>query len=103
MPWKRIGTNARLGVGFHCCQCPHPSIADLFPRLDGYGVPLDTRHTDWAKSDWQIWTSAIVTDTNVRDMFISKVAKFAVGGQSTVPFSDWYNSKTGVDIKFKNR
>jgi len=71
--------------------------------MDEFGVALDTRRIDWTKSDWQIWASAIVTDSNVRNMFISKVAKFASGGQSTVPFSDWYNTQTGVDSLFKNR
>lgn len=54
-----------------------------------YGLILDTRHTDWTKSDWQIWTSAIVTSTSVRDLFIDGVAKWAADGQTTAPLSDW--------------
>lgn len=68
-----------------------------------YGLPLDTRHTDWTKSDWQIWTSTIVTTTAVRDLFINGVAKYSGGGALNVPFSDWYNVNTGGGEGFRAR
>ncbi|KAF5390714.1 hypothetical protein D9757_002684 [Collybiopsis confluens] len=67
-----------------------------------FGVPLDTRHT-YTKSDWQIFTSAIMTDTAVRDMFISSVTKFASGGTSSQPLTDWYDTVSGAPQSFRAR
>ncbi|KAJ7684052.1 hypothetical protein B0H17DRAFT_941147 [Mycena rosella] len=67
-----------------------------------YGVALDTRHT-YTKSDWQIWTAAIMTDTNARDMFISAVKKTASNGLSSQPFADWYEARDGTPEGFRAR
>ena len=57
-----------------------------------WGFPLDTRHTNWAKGDWMIVTSATVTTTAVRDLFINDLSWWAQSGNSNVPFSDWCKS-----------
>ncbi|KAF7352678.1 MPN domain-containing protein [Mycena venus] len=67
-----------------------------------FGVPLDTRHT-YTKSDWQIWTAAIMTDTNARDSFISAVKKTAANGLSSQPLGDWYETKDGTPEVFRAR
>ncbi|KAF8639975.1 hypothetical protein AX17_001222 [Amanita inopinata Kibby_2008] len=67
-----------------------------------FGVPLDTRHT-YTKSDWEIWTSAIVTDTEVRDLFISSVKKWASDGLSSQPLGDWYETTNGQPEGFRAR
>ncbi|THG97612.1 hypothetical protein EW026_g4419 [Hermanssonia centrifuga] len=50
------------------------------------GVPLDTRHT-YTKSDWEIWTSAIVSSNTVRDLFITAVRNYAADGKSSQPLA----------------
>ncbi|KAF8914019.1 DUF1793-domain-containing protein [Gymnopilus junonius] len=67
-----------------------------------FGVPLDTRHT-YTKSDWEIWTSGIMTDTTVRDLFISSVKKWASDGLSSAPFGDWYETTDGQPEGFRAR
>ncbi|KAG6833882.1 hypothetical protein H0H87_007893 [Tephrocybe sp. NHM501043] len=67
-----------------------------------YGVPLDTRHT-YTKSDWEIWTAGIVTDTATRDFFISSVKKYASDGKSSQPFGDWYETSDGTPEGFRAR
>ncbi|KAJ7761626.1 hypothetical protein DFH07DRAFT_815613 [Mycena maculata] len=67
-----------------------------------YGVPLDTRHT-YTKSDWSIWTSAIVTDTTVRDQFITSLKGYISNGLNTVPFSDLFDTITGQVVGFQAR
>ncbi|KAG6830826.1 hypothetical protein H0H92_014478 [Tricholoma furcatifolium] len=67
-----------------------------------YGIPLDTRHT-YTKSDWQLWTAAIVTDNSTRDVFINSVYSYAVNGLNSVPLSDWYDTVTGVVQGFQAR
>ncbi|KAG6821602.1 hypothetical protein H0H93_000111 [Arthromyces matolae] len=67
-----------------------------------YGVPLDTRHT-YSKTDWQIWTAAIATDTTTRDLFISSVKKYASDGLTSQPFGDWYETTNGQAEGFRAR
>lgn len=67
-----------------------------------YGVPLDTRSAN-TKSDWQMWTAAFMTDTSMRDTFITSVLNYASNGQNSVPFGDLYQTTNGVDGSFKAR
>ncbi|KAJ7781111.1 DUF1793-domain-containing protein [Mycena metata] len=67
-----------------------------------YGVPLDTRHT-YTKSDWQIWTAAIMSDTNARDFFITSVKNAAADGLSSQPLGDWYEARDGTPEGFRAR
>ncbi|KAG9017718.1 hypothetical protein FRB95_007102 [Tulasnella sp. JGI-2019a] len=67
-----------------------------------YGIPLDTRHT-YTKSDWEIWTSAIVTDTTLRNFLVTSVKNFAADGLNSSPFGDWYETTTGASEGFRAR
>ncbi|TRM67680.1 hypothetical protein BD626DRAFT_104598 [Schizophyllum amplum] len=67
-----------------------------------YGVPLDSRHT-YTKSDWEIWTAAIMSDSSTQDMLISAVASYAANGKNDVPFSDWYETRSGEVSGFRAR
>ncbi|PPQ83295.1 hypothetical protein CVT25_004034 [Psilocybe cyanescens] len=67
-----------------------------------FGVPLDTRHT-YTKSDWEIWTAGIMTDTAGRDLFISSVKKWASDGLSSQPLGDWYETTNGQPEGFRAR
>ncbi|KAK2466302.1 hypothetical protein APHAL10511_001944 [Amanita phalloides] len=67
-----------------------------------YGVPLDTRHT-YSKSDWEIWTAAIMTDSTSRDLLIGSVWKWASDGLSSQPLGDWYETTNGQPELFRAR
>ncbi|KAK0490834.1 hypothetical protein IW261DRAFT_1547137 [Armillaria novae-zelandiae] len=67
-----------------------------------FGVPLDTRHT-YTKSDWEIWTSAFMTNNETRDIFISAVKSWASDGRSSQPLGDWYETVNGNPEGFKAR
>ncbi|KAI0081700.1 DUF1793-domain-containing protein [Panus rudis PR-1116 ss-1] len=74
----------------------YPTVANSF------GVPLDTRHT-YTKSDWEIWTAALVSSTQVRNQFISLVRKYAGDGNGNKPFGDWYETTDGSEEGFRAR
>ncbi|KAI0723177.1 DUF1793-domain-containing protein [Earliella scabrosa] len=71
-------------------------------HLNAFGIPLDTRHT-YTKSDWEIWTAAIVTSTTLRDQLIGAVRKYAADGQSSQPLGDWYETTNGAVEGFRAR
>ncbi|CEH18783.1 hypothetical protein CBOM_05493 [Ceraceosorus bombacis] len=59
-----------------------------------YAVPLDSRH-GWAKTDWELFTSAISASNATRNLFIEKVYDFASNGRTDAPFTDLMHSITG--------
>lgn len=63
-------------------------------KLADFGIPLDSRSTD-AKTDWQLWTAATVTDQTIRTTMIDLVNKFASSRINNRPFPDRYNSTSG--------
>ncbi|KAJ4001761.1 hypothetical protein F5050DRAFT_1721221 [Lentinula boryana] len=74
-----------------------------YPTVDNsFGVPLDTRHT-YTKTDWQIWTSTLMTNTAARDIFIEAVYKWASSGTNNAPLGDWYDTIAGAPEGFRAR
>ncbi|KAJ7583013.1 hypothetical protein C8J56DRAFT_1056024 [Mycena floridula] len=70
--------------------------------INEYGVPLDTRHT-YTKTDWEIWTSAIVTDLSLRDALITSLKKYLSNGKNTNAFPDLYDTISGSAEGFRAR
>ncbi|KAF9791272.1 hypothetical protein BJ322DRAFT_439174 [Thelephora terrestris] len=71
-------------------------------KLDQYGIRLDSRSSD-AKTDWQLWTAATVTDSSLRTTMISLVKKYVTSGINSGPFPDRYNSVNGQMATFMDR
>jgi hypothetical protein len=65
----------------------YPTVAET------YGVPLDTRH-EWTKSDWQMFTAAIASDST-KDLFVKKLAAFIGETTTSKPETDLYDAQTG--------
>ncbi|KAJ6569518.1 hypothetical protein B0H19DRAFT_697259 [Mycena capillaripes] len=108
------GENDSWGLAYNLFSDVHLGLK-LFPQsvydeqtawyktvANKYGVPLDTRHT-YTKSDWEVWTSAIVTDTSLRDLFISSLKGYLSNGLNNQAFPDWYDTITGVAEGFRAR
>lgn len=71
-------------------------------RREKYGVPLDCRKR-YAKSDWILWCSAMTKDPEKRRQLMEPVACFLMKTKDRVPFSDWYDTRTGDYCHFKGR
>lgn len=69
-------------------------ISSYLSRINTYGLPLDSR-ADYTKSDWICWIARMSNDASIRTALISPIAKVLQETTSRVPFSDWYDSKTG--------
>ena len=68
---------------------------------NAYGVPLDDR-ADYTKSDWVLWCAAM-GDRTVLEQLAGTVARFERETPSRYPFSDWFDTVTGVFCHFKGR
>ena len=69
-------------------------LQSYLPRMNRFGLPLDSR-ADYTKSDWICWTAAMAEDDEVRRALIAPIARMLRETTSRVPFSDWYDTKTG--------
>ena len=64
-----------------------------------YGVPLDSREM-YTKSDWILWCASLCKNQKQMTELVSPVAKYVRETSSRVPFSDWYDTETGVYTAF---
>ena len=74
-------------------------LASYLPRINRYGLPLDSR-ADYTKSDWICWVAAMADDPATRTALLAPVARMLRESDSRVPFSDWYDTKTGRYMAF---
>ena len=67
--------------------------------MNEYGLPLDSR-ADYTKSDWFAWCAAMAQDEDTRKKLLAPLAKYLRESKTRVPFSDWYDTKSGNYVEF---
>jgi Domain of unknown function (DUF5127)/Domain of unknown function (DUF4965)/Domain of unknown function (DUF1793)/Domain of unknown function (DUF4964) len=72
------------------------SVSNLF------GLPLQVPHS-YAKSDWEMFTAAWLSDYPVSRQLISQVYTYANTTPSRVPFSDLYDTVSDEQVSFQAR
>ncbi len=87
--WDKVLTLGLLPEAFYTAE-----LNSYLPRINRYGLPLDSR-ADYTKSDWICWVAALADDKEVRRALLAPVALMLRETTSRVPFSDWYDTKTG--------
>ena len=87
--WDKV-----LGLGLLPDSFYTAELASYLPRINTYGLPLDSR-ADYTKSDWICWVAAMSDDPAVRQALIAPIARTLRETTTRVPFSDWYDTKTG--------
>lgn len=92
--WDRVLNLGLLPESFYAAE-----TASYLPRINRYGLPLDSR-ADYTKSDWICWIAAMAPDRETRLALLDPVALVLRETTSRVPFSDWYDTKTGRYVAF---
>ena len=64
------------------------------PLINEFGLPLDSR-ADYTKSDWTVWCASMAQDPAAFRQMIAPLAYYLRNTPTRVPFSDWYDTKTG--------
>ncbi len=77
-------------------------MAYYMTKMNRYGLPLDMR-ADYTKLDWSVWTATLASDPNQFNTLIDSIYKWTNETPDRVPFSDWYDTKTGKHIGFAAR
>ena len=73
-----------------------------FKHINAYGMPLDNR-SDYTKSDWLVWTAAMLDDDDDFEKFITPLWNAYNSSESRVPMTDWYFTTTAKMRGFQNR
>lgn len=71
-------------------------------KTNEYGIPLDNR-AEFTKSDWLIWTACLTDLNDKRKKILGGIDKYLRNSEDRLPFGDWYETKTGRLIGFRNR
>ena len=87
--WDKVLGLRLLPDSFYAAE-----TASYVPRVNRFGLPLDSR-ADYTKSDWICWVAAMADDMAVREALLAPIARMLRETTSRVPFSDWYDTKTG--------
>lgn len=91
-------------LGFHLFddKIMEKELAYYESRLNRYGVPLDSRES-YTKVDWELWVASMAGSREQFMRFVEPIWDFVNETSSRVPFTDWYDTKTGKQIGFQNR
>ena len=68
-------------------------------RINEFGLPLDSR-ADYTKSDWEVWSASMAQDKETFRRLIAPLAHYLRTTSTRVPFSDYYDTKTGRYVAF---
>ena len=71
-------------------------------HMNEYGLPLDSR-ADYTKSDWLVWSASMASSPEVFRSLIAPLAHYLRSTSTRLPFSDWYDTKTGRFVAFIGR
>jgi len=95
--WDRVLGLGLLPDGFYDRE-----TRTYLDRMNEFGLPLDSR-ADYTKSDWLIWTASLAPDRDVFLRLIAPLAHYLMTTGTRLPFSDWYDTKTGRYVAFIGR
>ena len=70
-------------------------------HINEFGLPLDSR-ADYTKSDWILWVASMAKEDTFRSL-TAPMAHYLRTTTTRVPFSDWYDTKTGRFVAFIGR
>ncbi len=71
-------------------------------KQNRYGVPLSSRET-YTKSDWILWVASFAGSKEKMRQLIAPLKNYLEETPSRVPFSDWYDSCSAMEMSFQNR
>ncbi len=77
-------------------------VSSYLPRLNRYGLPLDSR-ASYTKSDWIMWSASLTDDTAKFRALAKPLARYLRETPSRVPFSDYYDTISGCYEQFIGR
>lgn len=95
--WDRI-----LGLNLFPPDVAAKELAFYKKNMNAFGLPLDNRK-DYTKADWLVWSGTLSDKPHELLPFVEPIRNFLHQSPSRVPFTDWYDTKTGKQVGFQAR
>lgn len=91
-----------LGLELFPKELCEREVCFYLTKLNEYGVPLDNR-AEFTKSDWLMWAASLTEDKSKIRALTGCLNKYLTKSDDRLPFGDWYETKSGKLIGFRNR
>ena len=91
-----------LGLNLFPESLRESEVEYYITKSNEYGIPLDGR-AEFTKSDWLVWTACLTNSVEKSKKILSGIDKYLKESEDRLPFGDWYETKTGRLIGFRNR
>lgn len=91
-----------FGLGLFTQELLEKEVDYYLEKTNIYGCPLDHRKT-FGKSDWLVWAAKLTDIAEKRNKLLQPLYAFLKETPDRVPFTDWYDVKTGKAYEFKAR
>ncbi len=95
--WDRL-----LDYGLFPTSVAESEVDSYLSKANEFGTPLDNRAT-FTKTDWLFWAAALSKNKTQFEIFSKQVFKWVNETPDRVPFSDWYDTKSGKHTGFLAR
>jgi len=94
--WQKV-----LGLRLFPESVFQQETAEYERHRNSFGIPLDDRH-QYTKADWSIWSAAFGSQAHFQAV-VDDLWQFATSTPDRVPFTDWFDTKTGKQKGFRAR
>jgi len=91
-----------LGYNLFSKTLGEAEVDSYLAKSNKYGAPLDSRAA-FTKTDWLFWAASITGSRSKFDKISGMAYKWVNETPDRVPFSDWYDTKTGRQTGFQAR
>lgn len=91
-----------LGYNLFPVALGEAEVDSYLAKSNKYGAPLDNRAA-FTKTDWLFWAASITGSRSKFDKISAMAFKWVNETPDRVPFSDWYDTKTGQQSGFQAR
>ena len=91
-----------LGLKLFSDEMMENEVSYYLTKSNDYGIPLDNR-ADFTKSDWLVWTAYLNDSLEKQKSILNGINRYLKESEDKLPFGDWYDTKTGRLIGFRNR
>ncbi|HEY5561622.1 MAG TPA: DUF4965 domain-containing protein [Clostridiaceae bacterium] len=91
-----------LGLNIFSKDIKQAEVEYYIKKQNKYGVPLDSRET-YTKTDWIVWSASLSDNKEDFEALIAPIWDFINESESRVPFTDWYDTISCMQIGFQNR
>jgi len=95
--WQQL-----FGLDIFPTSVVQKEISYYLKQQNQFGLLLDNRN-DYTKADWIVWTACLADTKQAFETLVNPLYDFLNVSTSRVPFTDLYDTKTALQVRFQAR